>query len=155
MWIHGSSTGVHKTLVDMATGESWAIVEDAKGRKRYCFPGGFAFVGLVYITKLRSVKLPADGYRLALLVMEKAGYGGICKAKHAELAELLTVSRPRVSKLVSVLEKACVVQRVGTGCLLVNPTFCFRGTPTEQHKALEMWAANRPFNVIKDTRKAS
>jgi hypothetical protein len=133
----------------MSTGESWSIVEDSKGRKRYNFPGGFAFVGLVYITKLREVKLPADGYRLALLVMEKAGYAGICSIKQRELAKLLSLSRPRITKLISVLEKQTVVQRIGTGCLLVNPTFCFRGTPAEQHKALELWGANRPFNLIK------
>jgi hypothetical protein len=138
----------------METGENWAIVEDGKGKRRYVFPGGFAFVGLVYLSKLRQVKMPADGYRLALLLMEKAGYGGISTSPFGEMAAELDVWPSRVSSLIARLELLGVVQKIGgrKSCtVLINPTFCFRGSPAEQHKALEMWAQHRPFNLVKPT----
>ena len=141
-----------RTLVDMATGENWAIIEDGKGKQQHVFPGGFTFVGLVYISKLRQVKLPADGYRLALLLMENAGYAGVSTKPFSELAEALGVWPSRISSLITRLEALGVVQKIGgrkSGNILINPTFCFRGRVAEQHKALEMWAAHRPFNLIK------
>lgn len=108
-------------------------------------------MGLVYISKLRQVKLPADGYRLALLFMESAGYAGISTKPFTEIAETLGVWPSRISTLVSALEKVGVVQKLGgqkSSNVLVNPAFCFRGSPAEQHKAIEMWAAHRPFNLV-------
>lgn len=142
----------NRSLVDMQTGESWSIIEDGKGKRRYIFPGGFAFVSLVYLSKLRQVKLPADGYRLALLLMENAGYGGISTKPFGELAAALDVWPSRVSSLVNKLEALGVVQKIGgrkSGTILINPGFCFRGSPVEQHKALELWAEHRPFGLIK------
>lgn len=143
--------GATKTLVDMSTGECWTIQEDGKGKRRYVFPGGFAFVGLVYISKLRNVRLPADGYRLALLVMEKSGYGGVCSVAQAELATHLGVHRSRVSRLVSSLESAGIVARLGgarSKAIMVNPLFCFRGSAKEQQQALQAWAELHPLAII-------
>lgn len=149
------ATGVadERTLIDASTGEYWLLAN--KGRRKYCFPGGFAFVGLVYITRLLDARVPADGYRLALLLMREAGYAGICSRPFGELAQLLGVHRSRISRLLTALEKEAVCQRIGGSAVLVNPTFCFRGSPKEQHKALEMWAQHRPFAIVKQERKSA
>ena len=140
-------TSTDRVIVYTTTGEITPIVE-VKGK--FCFPGGFAFVGLVYISKLRTVKLSADGYRLALLLMEQSGYGGICAKPYNQLAEMLSVHPSRISRLLTALEKVGVAQRIGnrqSGTVMVNPAFCFRGSAKEQHKALEMWAEHRPFGI--------
>jgi hypothetical protein len=141
-------TATDRVIVDTTTGEITPIVE-VKGK--FVFPGGFAFVGLVYISKLRNVKLSADGYRLALLLMEESGYCGICAKPYKDIAAMLGVLPSRISRLLAMLEKVGVAQRIGnrqSGTVMVNPAFCFRGSAKEQHKALEMWAAQRPFGVI-------
>ena len=51
----------------------------------------------------------------------------------------------------TMLEKEGIAQRVGnrkSGTILVNPTYHWRGNATDQHKAIEVWSANRPYNLI-------
>jgi hypothetical protein len=116
------------------------------------FLRGFTFVELVHLSKLRKVKLPADGYRLVLLLMENASYSGQSAKPFNEMAEELGVWPSRISALIAELEKLGVAQKVGgrKSCtVLINPSFCFRGPASEQHKALEEWAKHRPFNLVK------
>jgi hypothetical protein len=69
-----------------------------------------------------------------------------------DLATELEVDPSRISRMINLLEKACVVQRIGnrqSGTVLINPAFYFRGSAKDQHKALEMWAAHRPYNLVR------
>lgn len=108
-------------------------------RKRYYFPGEFRFVGLVYISKLARIKMPADAYRLALLFMENSEYAGISIRSHSFYAETLDVSRPRISQLITLLERTGILRRLGGRSVMVNPTFCWRGTAEEQSTAIARW----------------
>jgi hypothetical protein len=143
-----AKTETNRFIVDTTTGEMVPITE-IKGK--FVFPGGFAFVGLVYISKLRNVKLPADGYRLALLLMEEGGYVGIYTKPYKHLAVSLGVSAPRISKLLKQLEDVGVAKRIGgerSGSIMINPAFCFRGSAKEQGRALELWAENHPIGIV-------
>lgn len=147
-------TSSSHALVDVSTGEVTPIVE-VQGK--FVFPGGFAFVGMSYITKLAELKLPADAYRLALHLMKETGYVGIYTKPFKTLADFLGVDPPRISRLLSILEKATVVQRLGNhkgGTIMLNPVFCFRGSVKEQHRAIELWNENRPYNLSKPEPKA-
>jgi hypothetical protein len=127
-----------------------------KGQGRYQFPGGFSFVGLVYISKLIDLHLPADGYRLALKLMATSGYGGVCSLPNKQIAAELGIDKSRVSRLVALLERAGVCQRFGTrrGAIMVNPTFCFRGSKAEQDKAIQEWCRVRPIGIVPQRKTA-
>lgn len=140
-----------QNFVNMETGEHWSIVKDKRG-KSHIFVGGYCFMALVYITRLIDLKLPADGYRLALLLMRESGYAGIVAKSYKDLAAMMAIRPSRFSSLVAVLERNGVAQRLGArkgANILMCPYFCWRGKASEQHKAIELWNANRPFNLVK------
>ena len=156
---HGTSvTAMVSTahvVVDTNTGEITPLVE-MKGK--FLFPGGFGFMGVRYITDLRKANLPAQGYQLALLLMEEARYVGFCTKPFKQLAEELGVDAPRISRLLAKLEKVGVAQRVGnrqSGTIMVNPTFWFRGSAAEHKKAVDAWLANRPIGIVSEERKTA
>jgi len=119
-------------------GELNAAVSGPK-RRRYYFPGGFSYMGLTDLSKLAHTKLPADAYRLALLLVEAVGYAGVCARPHTYFAAELGVDKSRVSKLLRMLEKLELLRRLGGSSLLISPLFCHRGTPEEQLAALDHW----------------
>jgi hypothetical protein len=148
-------TSTDRVIVDTTTGDVTPIVE-VKGK--FVFPGGFSFMGRVLRMGLRRANLPADGYRLALLLEEEANYSGMIFKPFKELATELGVHPSRISRLLSMLEKENVAQRVGnrqSGTILLNPTYHWRGNAESQHKAIEVWSANRPYNAIKLVRKSA
>lgn len=83
--------------------------------------------------------MPADAYRLALLFMENSEYAGISIRSHSFYAEILDVSRPRISHLITLLERTGILRRLGGRSVMVNPTFCWRGTAEEQSTAIARW----------------
>jgi hypothetical protein len=147
-----TSVSESHAVLDLNTGEISPIIE-TKGRKKHVFPGGWVFVGVVYITKLFDVRLSADGYRLALLLMREAGWEGVCDKPFAELARMMNVHPPRLSKLMGDLERVRIVYRVGgkrSHAVLLNPAFCWRGSAEEQHRALEAWAKYHPIGIVRN-----
>jgi len=140
-------------VVDYQTGEIAPIVRTKEKRiLKYAFgPEGYVIMGLLDIKKLRKIKTSATGKDLALLIVELAGYSGICDKSYKELAEELNVDPSSVSRLVAVLEKAGVIYRIGghkSTALMVNPSFAFRGKPAEHHAALKRWAEYHPIGIV-------
>jgi hypothetical protein len=141
-------TDPNRYIVDTTTGEMTPITEV---RGTHSFPGGWAFIGRTFYPKLRQAKLPADAFNLTLLLMERGGVGGICAMPYKEMAAVLGVSPSRISRLLAVLEGKLVAQRIGnrkSGTVMVNPYFHFCGSAFEQHKAIDFWCSQRPYNII-------
>ncbi len=100
-------------------------------------------MGLLNITKLRKLRVSATGKDLALLIVEQAGYSGVCKSSYRELADELDVDPSLVARLVRSLESVGLVHRIGgrkSTALMVNPSFAFRGTPDQHQQAMQEWA---------------
>lgn len=107
-------------------------------------------MGCALRQKLRLANLPADGYKLALLLEEEANYSGTVFRPFKELATELGVSPSRISRLLAMLERETIAQRVGnrqSGTILLNPTYHWRGKPDEQRKAIDVWSAQRPYRA--------
>lgn len=101
--------------------------------------------------------MPADGYRLALLLIEESGYAGMCTKPYHELADMLDVHPSRISRLLAMLEAQGVAQRVGnrkSGTIMVNPTFAWQGSAREQNRAVEKWGSLHPIGVVYERQTA-
>lgn len=134
---------------DPKTGEIHDVEVSRRRGRRHQFPGGFGFVGLVYISKLADQALPAQGYRLALRIMEFTEYGGVCLKRSAELARMIGTSPARTSKLLKMLEDAAIITRLHNRTIIVNPTYYFRGNAEEQAHAIETWSKARGMRLVK------
>lgn len=146
-----AKTATDRVLVDTTTGEVTPLVE-IKGK--FVFPGGFSFMGVTLRQRLLDANLPVDGYRLALLLEQEANYSGAVFKPFKELAARLGVDPSRLSKLLAMLERETIAQRVGnrqSGTILLNPTYHWRGRADAQHKAIEVWSANRPYRSKEKT----
>jgi hypothetical protein len=140
-------------VVDYQTGEVAPIVQAKEKRvTRYGFVGGYCLMGLLNITKLRKIKMSGTGKDLALLVVEEASYSGVCDKTYSQLAGELGVHRSQITRLVTILEKNGIIYRLGgrkSTALLVNPSFAFRGSPSEHQTALKRWAEYHPLFAVK------
>lgn len=104
------------------------------------FPEGFGLVGLVFISKLARIRMPADAYRLAMFFIEFSEFNdGISIKRHVEYAQLLEVSAPRVSELITLLEGLDIVYRLGGRAVMVNPEYYWRGNDDIQSVAQARW----------------
>jgi len=136
-----------KTLVDVDTGEIYAAGVSKKGG-RYAMPGGYGVVSLVYISRMLEMKL-GSGLEVALHLMSKADYGGLCMEKNEDIAKALGMTKTYVSTLIGNLHRKGVLHRVGPRTVFMNPAFFFRGTPQDQEKALCRWAIYRRSLISK------
>lgn len=138
---------------DVDTGEMVRLVpvEDEKpAKQRYAHPGGYCIMGLVNIKKLRVLRLPADAYRMAFVIAERAApVTGMCHCTNAEYAEMLGVRLKRVTELLGILRKHSLIYRVGPRTVLANPVWCFRGTPKDQYAAIEEWSRLHPLGIVR------
>jgi|ERR1700728_246840 len=138
-------------LVDKHTGEVMPMVVGNKaGAKRYGFVGGYILMGLLDITKLRQIKMSGTGKDLALLLVEKVGYTGLCETTFVDLASELGVHISQVSRMMAILERHRLIKRIGgsrSHVIMINPTFAFRGKPAEHHLALVKWAELHPLGL--------
>jgi CRP-like cAMP-binding protein len=126
-------------------------------RERKSIPDGVIPLTREFFAGLDAVRLPADGYRLTLHIAGNAvpGYG-FFRASNLELAEQFGIHRTRVSKLIGKLADAKLIYRVGPKTVLVNPLWCFRGTPKEHDAAVAEWGKLYPFGIIsRQDQKAS
>lgn len=137
-------------LVNLSTGEVVSDDISIKGRKgpRYTFPGGFAFVGLVYISKLSDLELPADGFRLALKIMASANFGGLCNKSNDAFAKEIGISKHRISTLIHKLHDAGVIHRLGPRTVVCNPVFLWQGSAKDQQKAISAWSELRRPTLV-------
>lgn len=143
-------------LLNKETGELTPTIE-APRKAKHVFPGGWVFMGLVYITKLIDANLSGKEYQLALLLMREAGWNGICDKSYAEIAAMIGTQKSRMPQLIKALEEHNIVVRVGgqrARLILINPTFCWRGTAEEQHHALEEWAKHKKIGMVPKERLA-
>ena len=145
-------------VVDYQTGEVTPITHVKEKRAtRYGFVGGYCLMGLLNITKLRKIKMSGTGKDLALLIVEEASYSGVCDKTYSQLADELGVHRSQVTRLVAILEQHGIVYRLGgrkSTALLVNPSFAFRGNPTEHQTAMKRWAEYHPLFAVTPSRQA-
>ena len=111
-------------------------------------------MGLVYISKLRKLKLPAAGYELAMLLMEHGGYAGLVTRTNKELAEELGASTTRISALKCKLERAGILFRLGPKTVFLNPVFYWRGSAVEQNRAVQRWSDLHPVGIVKARKTA-
>jgi hypothetical protein len=70
-----------------------------------------------------------------------------------EYAEELGIRSSRVSTLIGLLAEKKFIHRVGPKTVMVNPGWCFRGTPAEQHTALELWAKLHPLGIVSESER--
>jgi hypothetical protein len=116
-------------------------VKKQRQRSRFAYPGGYLTMSLIDAKRLIELRLPADGYRLALSVATKASPAtGLVHFSNAEYGEELELREQRVSDLFALLRKHSLVRRLSNMVVLVNPRWCFRGTPEQQRAAIEEWA---------------
>ncbi len=135
-----SNAGASFIVIDEETGEVVADRMEFKRKSvRYAFPGGWAIVGLICLNRISDIKLPADGYRLAMKIMGASSYGGHVHKSNEDFAEELGVDKTRVSRLIGKLHSAGLVHRIGPKAVFINPGYYFRGTAEAQHQALEEW----------------
>jgi hypothetical protein len=121
-----------------------------EARTKYLYPGGYCTMGLINITRLIESRLPADGYRLALLIAGRvAPVSNLCHCTNNEYAAALGVTPNRISHLIQKLCKRGFLYRMNPRLVMVNPGWCFRGTPTEHQSAMETWGALHPIGIIK------
>jgi len=138
-------------VVDSATGQRIVKLsaEFAQPkRKRYYFPWGFCFMGMDYHSTLAHTPLSGQAHQLLHLLIETAGYGGICAKPHSYYGDVLGVDKSRVSKLLTLLERLNILRRLGGRSLLLCPTFFHMGTPEQQAVVLDHWTqVTDPFEV--------
>jgi hypothetical protein len=133
--------------VDIETGELLHV--RPLDTKRYIYPGRYLTMGLVEIKRLVDAKLPRDGYRLALLIAAKAvPVTGLANCPSREYAEELEISSERVSRLIGILEKQNFICRARSGLILVNPFWCFKGSPADHHRAVDVWMGIHPLEIV-------
>lgn len=129
---------------------------EESGHRRYLYPGGYVTMGLVNITRLVNAKLPADGYRLALLIATKVvPVSSLCHCTNEAYAEELGITKNRVSRLISRLASCRLLYRMNPRLVMVNPGWCFRGTPAQHHSAMETWLKLHPIGIVKPERKTA
>jgi DNA-binding transcriptional ArsR family regulator len=150
----GNSRHLRRTsiAVDPDTGELLGDISLSNQPKvRYCFPGGFGFMGMPFVITLANVKLPADAYRLVFLLMHHSRHGnGMSWRPLQEYAVDLGVSPSRLSQLLKALEEKRLIKKLGGRAILLNPTFFFRGDAQEQTLAIDSWTeANKLYMVRK------
>lgn len=145
-----------KHFADVETGEILRV--SPLDGKRYAYSGGYATMGLVNITKLVRADLPADGYRLALLIAVRAvSVSGFARCTNQEYAQELGVTPTKVSHLIRLLCDLDFIYRAGPRIVIVNPYWCFKGTPLQHHVAIENWLKLHGMTVIEKpvTRKTA
>lgn len=143
-------TGESLILVNSVTGEivpGELSVKRPKGA-RYNFPGGWALVGLVYISKLADLELPADGFRLALKIMSSTQFGGLCNKSNEAFSKEIGVSKHRVSTLIHKLHDSNVLCRLGPKTMMINPIFFFQGPAKDHNKAIETYSNFRRPELV-------
>ena len=146
--------GVLNEYVNLADGEILRLLPVADSqpdsRRHYAYPGGYVTMGLINITRLVNSKLPADGYRLALLIAVKvAPVSSLCYCANREYASELGVSCNRIAHLIQQMCKCGFLYRMNRRLVMVNPGWCFRGTPTEHYQAMETWARLHPLGIVR------
>lgn len=148
------------THIDVDKGEFVRLLalsdDQSEQHRKYVYPGGYLTMGLVNITRLVNCKLPADGYRLALLIAAKvAPVSSLCHTTNEAYAKELGITRNRVSRLIGRLCACKLVYRMNPRLVMVNPGWCFRGTPTQHAEALETWGKLHPIGVVSARRKTA
>lgn len=136
---------VSPEYMELATGE----VVSTTQKKRYAYPGGYITMGLVNITRLVNAKLPADGYRLALLIAARvAPVSSLCHATNEAYAEELGIRKNRVSELIHLLAETSFICRLNPRLVMVNPHWCFHGTAIQQQDAMQTWTRLHPLGIV-------
>ena len=149
-----------KDYVNLADGEVLRLLPitdpEAEAHRRYLYPGGYCTMGLVNITRLVNAKLPADGYRLALLIATRvAPVSNLCHSTNEAYAQELGVTPNRISRLIGQLAACQFLFRMTPRLVMVNPGWCFRGSTTQHHEARETWMKLHPIGVVKLARKTA
>lgn len=140
--------------VDIETGEIVRLLpladDEVVVKRKYLYPGGYVTMGVIHITKLVNANLPADGYKLALIMATQAvPVTGLVSCTNADYAKELGVTANRVSRLKGLLADIGFIHRAGPKLVMVNPGWCFKGTPEQQLKAMETWAKIHPLGGTK------
>lgn len=153
-----SQSGVSQSHVDVDTGELVRLLrlpetEPIPGR-RYVYEKGYLTMSLMNITRLVKQRLPADGYRLALLISCRMSHAtALCHATNDEYARELGIGKNRVSALIGQLCKLRFIARMNPRLVMVNPSWCFRGTPTEQKACIFAWQELHPIGATTEGRR--
>ncbi len=144
---------MRRLFADVDNGDLMRLIplgEEDEQERRYIYAGGYVTMGLLNITRLVQADLPADAYRLALVIAARAvPVTGLVYCLNAEYAEELGISRKYISRLIGILGKANFIYRLGPRTIMVNPGWCFRGTPEQQDIALEAWAKFHPLGIVR------
>lgn len=140
-------------FVDVDSGEMVRLLplpdghED--GKKKYVFQGGFVIMGALNITRLLKAKVGYNGLRLALLMVARMSpRTGLVHCSNQEYAQELEIRPEDVSRLIGKLAKVNFIHRTGTRLVTINPLWCFRGTATDQHAAIEAWGRLHPIGIV-------
>ena len=148
------------THLDVDSGEIVRLLPLADGhdnpRKRYLFQGGYVVVGALNITRLVKARVGYNGLALALVMVARMSpKTGLVHCSNAEYASELDLSKRQICRCISKLEKVKFLHRTDTRLVTINPLWCFRGSPEDQHAAVEAWGKLHPIGIVQDERKTA
>jgi hypothetical protein len=146
--------------VDIETGEIVRLLplanDDCRPRKRYLFQGGYIVMGALNITRLVKSKVGHNGIRLALVMAARMSpKTGLVHCSNSEYAAELEVSSDEISRVIGRLAKVKFLHRTGPRLVTINPIWCFRGTPEQQHEAVEEWGKLYSIGIVAEERKSA
>lgn len=128
--------------------ESVTIVSDDHGPRRgkivreqefYTF-GGYMVVSMNAFLEIRKHKLSAKERELLDYLMLHVEFGNVCVDFHREVcATELETAGSAISRSLSRLEKCELVSRGRRGVIYLNPNFWFKGSVSDQKKAVFKW----------------
>lgn len=97
---------------------------------------------------LRKARLSASTMNVLYLLLEDVRGNQVIVPALRQLADMLGMDAPSISRAISSLEASAIVQRVGRGGLRINPHIGFRGTALQQRAAVREWdGEHRPVAV--------
>jgi hypothetical protein len=161
-WVRASLAGLldleEKTIQQLhpklnGNGRFYSEMEDSG---LPCMPGGTIVVGNDAIVKLATSDLPHNGIRLALVMAARMSpKTGLVHCSNSEYAAELEVSSDEISRVIGRLAKVKFLHRTGPRLVTINPIWCFRGTPEQQHEAVEEWGKLYSMGIVTEERKSA
>jgi len=140
---------------DPDTGQPLSVTVSRDKGVKYRFEDGFVILGIRAAEILRDAKIPRDGHTVMFWFWTRLEYRNtVTDFTYKSIGEDCHIADPsRVGKLIKILESYNLLRRgKSRGLAFLNPHYCFRGSPTEQMRAIEMWdkmtATTTPGPVI-------
>ena len=87
----------------------------------------------------RTPKVPGDAYRVLSWLVDHKQFNFVANFSCTRVADDLGIDRSRTRKMLLIIEEVGLAIRVVDSMVTLNPSYTFRGSPSEQNAALEEW----------------